>query len=105
MDNPCSGYLISSGHTRLWADAGSGTPAQLQRYARLDEVDAIWISHLHADHSADLLTAYYAALYADLRLAAPIPLYGPPGIAERLAHYLTNGPRRSPTSASASFGR
>lgn len=99
VDNPCSGYLISSGDTRLWTDAGSGTLAQLQRYARLDEVDAIWISHLHADHSADLLTAYYAALYADLRLAAPIPLYGPPGIAERLAHYLTNGPRRSPVES------
>ncbi len=90
VDNPCSGYLVSSGDTRVWMDAGSGTLAQLQRHARLDELDAIWISHLHADHCADLLTAFYGALYADVRLAAPIPLYGPPGIAERLAHFLTN---------------
>lgn len=96
VDNPCSGYLVSSGGTRIWVDAGSGTLARLQRYARLDELDAIWISHLHADHSADLLTAYYAALFADVRLTAPIPLYGPPGIAERLAHFLTNSARRSP---------
>ncbi|WP_329460968.1 MBL fold metallo-hydrolase [Streptomyces sp. NBC_01431] len=99
VDNPCSGYLVSSGRTRIWVDAGSGTLAQLQRHVRLDEVDAIWISHLHADHSADLLTAYYAALYADLRLAAPIPLYGPPGTADRLAHFLTNGPKRSPVES------
>ena len=96
VDNPCSGYLVSGGGTRVWVDAGSGTLAQLQRHVRLDELDAIWISHLHADHSADLLTAYYGALYADIRLAAPIPLYGPPGIADRLAHFLTNTATRSP---------
>lgn len=96
MDNPCSGYLVSSGTTRIWVDAGSGTLGPLQQHARLDELDAIWISHLHADHSADLLTAYYGALYADIRLSAPIPLYGPPGIAERLAGFLTNSSVRSP---------
>ncbi|MEV5568390.1 MBL fold metallo-hydrolase [Streptomyces sp. NPDC052196] len=99
VDNPCSGYLVSHGETRIWVDAGSGTLAQLQRYVRFDEVDAIWISHLHADHSADLLTAYYAALYADIRLAAPIPLYGPPGITDRLAHFLTNTSTRSPVES------
>lgn len=95
-DNPCSGYLVSSGDTRIWMDAGTGTLGALQRHVRLDELDAIWISHLHADHCADLLTAYYGALYADVDLAAPIPLYGPPGIANRLANFLTNTPVRSP---------
>lgn len=99
VDNPCSGYLVSGGGTRIWVDAGSGTLAQLQRHLRLDELDAIWISHLHADHSADLLTAYYAALHADIQLAAPIPLYGPPGIAERLAHFLTHTATRSPVES------
>ncbi|GGR89958.1 MBL fold metallo-hydrolase [Streptomyces aureoverticillatus] len=98
-DNPCSGYLVSSGDTRIWVDAGSGTLGPLQRHVRLDELDAIWISHLHADHSADLLTAYYGALYADIRLEAPIPLYGPPGTADRLAGFLTNGPARSPVES------
>ncbi|WP_193506581.1 MBL fold metallo-hydrolase [Streptomyces coeruleorubidus] len=96
VDNPCSGYLVSSGDTRIWVDAGSGTLGPLQRHVRLEELDAIWISHLHADHSADLLTAYYGALYADIRLTAPIPLYGPPGTADRLAGFLTNTPARSP---------
>ncbi|MEV7870090.1 MBL fold metallo-hydrolase [Streptomyces sp. NPDC088124] len=99
VDNPCSGYLVSSGTTRVWMDAGTGTLAPLQRHVRLDELDAIWISHLHADHSADLLTAYYGALFADIQLAAPIPLFGPPGIADRLAHFLTNGAERSPVES------
>ncbi|MEV0847783.1 MBL fold metallo-hydrolase [Streptomyces sp. NPDC049954] len=104
VDNPCSGYLVSGGGARVWVDAGSGTLAQLQRHVRLDELDAIWISHLHADHSADLLTAYYAALFADIRLPAPIPLYGPPGIADRLAHFLTNGASRSPVESAFAVG-
>ncbi|MFC5185781.1 MBL fold metallo-hydrolase [Actinomadura harenae] len=95
-DNPCSGYLLTAGGTRVWVDAGTGTLAELRRHVRLDELDAIWISHLHADHTADLLTAFYGALYADVRLPAPIPLYGPSGIADRLAGFLTNSSRRSP---------
>ncbi|MFD4986791.1 MBL fold metallo-hydrolase [Streptomyces sp. NPDC058374] len=98
-DNPCSGYLVSGGGARIWVDAGTGTLGPLQRYARLDELDAVWISHLHADHSADLLTAYYAALFADLRLAAPIPLFGPPGTAGKLAGFLTNSPDRAPVES------
>ncbi|MFS8096706.1 MBL fold metallo-hydrolase [Lentzea alba] len=94
-DNPCSGYLVSHGDTRVWMDAGTGTLGPLQQHTSLEALDAIWISHLHADHSADLLTAYYALLFADVE-RAPIPLYGPPGIADRLAGFLTNGPQRSP---------
>ncbi|MQY08217.1 MBL fold metallo-hydrolase [Actinomadura macrotermitis] len=99
VDNPCSGYLMSHGTTRLWMDAGTGTLAELQRHTRLDELDGIWISHLHADHCADLLTAYYGALYADIELKEPIPLFAPPGTADRLAGFLTNGPARSPVES------
>ncbi|MET9951628.1 MBL fold metallo-hydrolase [Streptomyces sp. NPDC006339] len=94
--NPCSGYLLEGGGVRVWVDAGSGTLGELRRYAGLGELDAVWISHLHADHCADLLTAYYGLLHADVRRAAPLPLFGPPGIADRLAGFLTNGPDRSP---------
>jgi ribonuclease BN (tRNA processing enzyme) len=94
--NACSGYLLTTGDTRVWVDAGTGTLAELQRHARLDELDAIWVSHLHADHSADLLATFYALRYGDLTPVAPIPLYGPPGVADRLAGFLTNGPERAP---------
>lgn len=94
-DIPCSGYLLTHDDTRVWMDAGTGTLGPLQRHTRLEDLDAIWISHLHADHTADLLTTYYALLFADVS-RPPVPLYGPPGIAARLAGFLTNGPVRSP---------
>ncbi|WP_329278322.1 MBL fold metallo-hydrolase [Streptomyces sp. NBC_00691] len=94
--NACSGYLVEGGGARVWVDAGSGTLAELQRHVALGDVDAVWISHLHADHSADLLTFFYALLYAGLGTALPVPLFGPAGIAGRLAGFLTSGPERSP---------
>jgi ribonuclease BN (tRNA processing enzyme) len=103
VDNPCSGYLLSCGGSRIWVDAGCGTLGPLQRYTKLDELDAIWISHLHADHSADLLTAYYGLLYSDIKLSKPIPLLGPPGIADRLAGFLSNTPVRSPIESAFSI--
>jgi len=88
-DNACSGYLLQSGSTTtIWLDAGTGTLAELQRHTALAELDAIWISHRHADHSADLLVAYYALRFAELRPAHPIPLFGPEGLLERLAAFL-----------------
>lgn len=94
--NPCSGHLVEGGGVRVWVDAGTGTLAELQRHVTLGDVDAVWISHLHADHSADLLTAFYALLYAGLEVPLPVPLFGPAGIADRLAGFLTNGAERSP---------
>jgi ribonuclease BN (tRNA processing enzyme) len=87
---PCSGYLVRGDGANVWLDAGPGTLAALQEHTTLTEIDAIWISHLHADHVADLLPAVYALLFADLRPSRPIPLYGPPGIGARLGGFLTN---------------
>jgi hypothetical protein len=43
----CSGYLVSERETSIWLDAGAGTLAELLRHGTLDEVAALWISHLH----------------------------------------------------------
>ncbi|WP_433274024.1 MBL fold metallo-hydrolase [Actinosynnema sp. CS-041913] len=99
-DQACSGYLLRTDTTTLWVDAGPGALANLQRHTRPDRLDAIWISHTHADHTADLLPAYYALLFADLRPPHPIPLYGPPGLADRLETFLAS---TGPNPASAAF--
>ncbi|MFI5609782.1 MBL fold metallo-hydrolase [Amycolatopsis sp. NPDC051903] len=88
--NPCSGYLVRHGTSKIWVDAGPGTLAALQEHTSPDELDAVWVSHLHADHVADLLPAVYALLFADLRPRPPIPLYGPPGTAARISAFLSN---------------
>jgi ribonuclease BN (tRNA processing enzyme) len=86
-DRACSGYLLAAGDTRVWVDAGPGSLANLQRHTALESLDAIWISHLHADHSADLLAAFYALAYGGLRAAAPIPVYAPAGLEQRMAGF------------------
>ena len=103
--NACSGYLVRSGQdasglpgeipdarrTSLWVEAGSGTLAELQRHIALDELDGIFVSHRHADHTADLLVAYYALKHGPAaagRGDRRVPLFGPEGLAERLADFL-----------------
>ncbi|MGW2383617.1 MBL fold metallo-hydrolase [Streptomyces sp. NPDC001658] len=86
-DRPCSGYLLRGGGAEVWVDAGPGTFAELQRHSDPARLTAVWISHLHADHSADLLSAVYALAYGGLTPDAPIPVYAPAGCAERLAGF------------------
>ncbi|MFC4337107.1 MBL fold metallo-hydrolase [Salininema proteolyticum] len=101
-DDPCSGYLLSHRDTRIWVDAGSGTLGELQRHTTLEDLDAIWISHLHVDHCADLATLVYGLLFSNIS-RDPIPLYGPPGTMERLRHFLTNKETPAPVEKAYEF--
>ncbi|MFJ8105128.1 MBL fold metallo-hydrolase [Streptomyces sp. NPDC096132] len=84
---PCSGYLLRGAGAEVWVDAGPGSFAELQRHTDPDRLTAIWISHLHADHSADLLAASYAMAFGGLTPPAPIPVYAPMDCALRLAGF------------------
>ncbi|MFC8345652.1 MBL fold metallo-hydrolase [Streptomyces sp. NPDC057280] len=86
-DTPCSGYLVRGGGAEVWVDAGFGSFAELRRHTDPARLDAIWISHLHADHSADLLAAVYGLAYGGLTPAAPLPVYAPEGCAQRIAGF------------------
>ena len=59
----CSGYLVRSGGTTVWLDAGTGTLANLQLHVGLDQVDAIVLSHQHPDHWSDIDNFYVACKY------------------------------------------
>ena len=88
-DSPASGYLLEADGYRLVLDLGHGAFGALQRYVDPADVDAIVISHLHADHCIDL-TAYIVALrYGGdgYRCKGPdgrVPLIGPAGTRDRL---------------------
>ncbi|MEU5321856.1 MBL fold metallo-hydrolase [Streptomyces sp. NPDC021056] len=86
-DTPCSGHLVRGGGAEVWVDAGTGTFAELQRHTDPTRLSAIWISHLHADHYADLTAAVYGFAYGGLTLPAPIPVYAPRDCAARLAGF------------------
>ncbi len=78
-DNPCSGYLLEFDGVTLWIDAGPGTLAELQRYVGLDELTALWVSHVHDDHFGDLAALYYAYAFGEVGRASRLPVLGPPG--------------------------
>ena len=88
-NSPASCYLIEApyeGRTyRLVLDLGSGALGNLQRYCDLRDIDAIAISHLHADHFFDLSGFYVFSKYHPDGALAQIPVLAPAGTAERLA--------------------
>lgn len=85
----CSGYLLRSGGSDVWVDAGPGTFANLQRHTGYLGLSAVVLSHLHLDHILDVYPFYYALRYAP---GAPEPrgieVYAPAGAAEHLAGML-----------------
>lgn len=51
----CPAYAVADGKRTLLLDCGPGTIERLARFGLLAELDAIIISHMHADHVLDLL--------------------------------------------------
>jgi ribonuclease BN (tRNA processing enzyme)/HSP20 family molecular chaperone IbpA len=76
-DGACSGYLVEEGDTCLLVDCGNGVFSKLRRYRDYAAVDAVVISHLHADHFLDLVPFSYALTYAPKR--QPVPIQRWPG--------------------------
>jgi ribonuclease BN (tRNA processing enzyme) len=85
VDGACSGYLVEEQGCRLLIDCGNGVFSKLRRFADYVDVDAVVISHLHADHFLDLVPFAYALIY------------GPRGPARPALH--------APSSARTSFRR
>jgi ribonuclease BN (tRNA processing enzyme) len=89
-ESAASCYLLEADGFRLVIDMGNGSLGALQRYAPLFGVDAIALSHLHADHCVDLYSYSIARTYAPAGPQPPIPVYGPAGTRERIG--LLHGP-------------
>lgn len=82
-DSPASCYLIEDDGVRIVLDLGPGSAGALQRYAALETIDAILLSHLHADHCLDACSFVVWHRYAE-RSSGPVALYGPAGTMQRL---------------------
>ena len=68
----CSGYLIEEGDTCVLLDCGNGVFAKLRRFRDYVDVDAVVISHLHADHFLDLVPFASALTYAPRQQPVPV---------------------------------
>jgi ribonuclease BN (tRNA processing enzyme) len=83
-DASSSCYLLQADGFCLVVDIGNGSTGQLQRYVRVDEIDAVLISHLHPDHCIDLLPLYVARTYDPKGKHPSIPVHAPAGAADHL---------------------
>jgi ribonuclease BN (tRNA processing enzyme) len=68
----CSGYLIQENGTSVLVDCGNGVFAKLRERLDYVDVDAVVISHLHADHFLDLVPYSYALTYAPRQQPVPV---------------------------------
>ena len=73
-----SGYLLRSQECNVAIDFGSGVLSRMRQVLEPTQLDAIVISHMHADHFFDLVPLRYALRY-EMQRAAALPVYLPPG--------------------------
>lgn len=83
--SPCSGYLVEHDGYRLVLDLGAGALGNLQRHVDLLDVDAVYVTHLHADHCIDLVAYFYARRYHPRGMPPTLPVYGPKGTYHRIS--------------------
>ena len=76
---PSSGFFLEHEGAKLWIDAGNGTFGELQRAVDFTHVDALLLSHLHADHCADVYPLHVAIRYG-VGGGFKLPLHAPPGL-------------------------
>ena len=88
-ESTASCYLLEEEHEgrtwRILLDLGNGALGQLHRYADPLDIDAVLVSHLHADHCLDLCGYYVMRKYHPTGPQPRIPVWGPDGTADRMA--------------------
>ncbi|MGW0808808.1 MBL fold metallo-hydrolase [Nonomuraea sp. NPDC002799] len=83
-DSPASCYLLEADGFRMLLDLGSGALGALQRHIGLYDVDAICLTHLHADHCLDLCGYHVARTYGPDAPYPVVPVYAPADAPRRL---------------------
>lgn len=79
--------LLSFGGKHYLVDAGDGTAGQSGKVGvQTDDIDGIFISHLHFDHTAGILGIL--GLRFQTNAKDPLTIYGPPGTQELIAGLL-----------------
>ena len=101
----CSSYAISDGDQTVLLDCGPGTLERAARLGLLPQIDAIVISHMHADHMLDLVMFAGDLGQREMGERRPV-LYLPRGTGPRTLQALDAalaGSRRSPTRFERAF--
>jgi ribonuclease BN (tRNA processing enzyme) len=84
-DSAASCYLVEHDGFRLVLDLGSGAFGPLQGVLDPGDIDAIFLSHMHADHCLDIAPFVVWHRYSQQAKRPRVPLYAPIGADRRLA--------------------
>lgn len=90
----CSSYLVQSANTNILLDCGTGALANLQRIVDPSALNAVLISHMHADHMFDLVPLRYYFAFAQAGKKA-LPVFVHPGGIEHLRRLAQTLPSES----------
>jgi ribonuclease BN (tRNA processing enzyme) len=83
--SPASCYLVEQDGFTVVLDLGNGSFGSLLALADPARVDAVYLSHLHADHCLDVVPFIVWSRYSGRGRSRPLPLYAPVGADRRLA--------------------
>lgn len=77
VDGASSTYLLSKNDFHLVLDLGSGGLGKLQKYVSVTDINAVILSHFHADHVADVGVLQQALLVQSFlkENVRPLPIY------------------------------
>lgn len=78
-DRACSSYLLRSRDAAVLLDIGSGALGNLHMAIDYPQLDALIVSHMHADHFLDIIPLRYGLKYGPLLRDGRMPLWLPPG--------------------------
>jgi len=86
----CAGHFVEAGGARVLFDCGNGVLANLATIEDPIALDAVFITHNHIDHYADVFALHAALRYAPEGPRGPMPLYLPGGLFERMKALLSD---------------
>ena len=99
----CSGHLVQAGETSVLMDCGNGVLANLSQVIEPGTLAAVFITHEHPDHWADLYALQALLRYAPDGPAGRLALHMPPGLFERVMAPLSERGREEFAEAFTAF--
>lgn len=80
----CAGHLVQEGDTAVLLDCGNGVLSNLGTLIDPTHLAAVFVTHGHIDHFADVYALQSALRYAPTGPMPPLPLYTPAGLFPRM---------------------
>ncbi len=89
-DLAASGFLVQIDGGHWVIDMGGGTWSNLQSHMDYRELDGVFLSHRHPDHTIDIWQLFHARHYGDVEAPeAKIPLWAPQETIDRIVGFDT----------------